>query len=513
MSKLNNLNNLLKSNVTNNVISNVISNEEQTIIDECKKDLDELVRETKELITKLNKPSKEIEKFINDYNNLSTKFNSIKNTNQINTNQINTHLKNIYPKIITLTKLLEEKQYSFLKNKTQLELEFKSLINKSRQNLTKISEILKDNTLKFGKTPKLGQNKENKEKNVFVRNFKGRNTILKKFSNPFLIELNSILNQNKNLYNNINKKFKNFLETESESYKVIKLKKDFQIFIIKYYINKYKQLFSKNSHINFEQSDKNILESLLKIKQTITKLDTDLSYLNTEIIINKNNININDLYKDFIIVINRFKNYLNYSIKELQERLTTDISKIDIEIEQYIDAIIKLIEEFNTRHNNNKIYGTNGLEKYKNVLQKYRDNLGSKIKENYFNALLQKMEQGLTTISSKSNLTLLEPINNSINIETYSLNNKFQMNDIISWTDEKHVEKYGRIIGEYNEKPNYRKVQLITINNNNNIQNNLNNRNNGGIRDIQIIKDNNLIVEKIGTYNPESRKITKKITK
>ena len=257
--------------------------------------------------------------------------------------------------------------------------------------------------------------------------------------------------------------------------------------------------------------------------------------MNTTIIIKDNNKNINNQYNTFKDLLLRFKTYLNDNIKQLQERLTTDIDRINNDIRIHIDEIIKLIDKFNKMHNNNIIYKTNGLNDYKNSLDKYKSKLESSVKNNFFTKLLANIEKKLnsstnihigtngsniinkiTTNESTTNKgfesTRSEGSRNNTNersgIDTSKeLNEALKINDIISWTDRNKINKYGKIIGPpTNGNPRKKKVQVITLNNNNNIFNT------GRTLDKNIISSNGIGgITKIGTYNPESKKLIRSI--
>ena len=504
INNINNINNIIsKTHTSNNFEEGILKNYNEEI-EGYNKTLEELFAKIKTL----SEPSKELRENITS---LSNKLNEFGNLSNLNNNTVKERFSEI---------LLFDGEYKELKKES-------ITINKFSEDL----ETLLVNTDTFitnikGKASNIIEKKVNKGK--LMENLKKAQHIVssqyngkynrKYFSRStedLIYRLNVINNRGMDLLNIYNNKYskyinKNNLMIEELEKKIRLTKNNFKVSIINYYIQKYESLYSKKDNINFNNhTDKNILELLLNIKTTISELDTDLDYLNKTIIINKNNKNINNSYTKFKDVLLKFKTYLTDNIKKLQERLTTDIDKINKGIRIHIDAIIELIDKFNKTHNNNTIYKTNGLNDYKKSLDKYKSNLDSSVKNNYFNKLLANIEKGLNPTSIinslyNTNEESLESNNSNTKILINILNNKFKKNDIISWVSPEGKKKYGIIIGTSDKGDKYLKIKRVDINNNN-VTNKKNNVH--LIIDKEIIKDNNLIVKKIGTYNPTSRKI------
>ena len=481
--ELNELNEFLNAN------NNVISNENQNIINEFKSIFEGLTFKIKELITKSKESKESYEELIKSINTLNTnvrsKLNSFTKNTENTKNTKNTELKEIYQEIVN--------------HKTDKEIHNNTLDLKKERTMiiARIKKIILniDNEIKIREEKQSKRNLTlNIDKRDFIKNIKkntniGSNQTFDSKSIKVISELNIIKRKYLKLFDYCSVSFKKFSDDDiiQNEFNIIlfKLKKDFKIYIIDYYINKYEKLFPKNGNIKFENtSDSSILKVLLEIKDNISKLDTDLSYLKT-IITNNNNKNIKDYLNKLNIVYVELNKYLKNSINKLKEKLTIDISEINKTIGDHINQIINLIENFNKIHNISNIYDTSKLKSYQNELnnaskkQIYIDKLkevGQGLNFENDNENKNNTNNSIDSIDSNNNIISIDSSSNinNFNVNTTEESNgntkkvlNLKNNDIVSWRSQRNSKiKYGLILGpSSNNDIKSKQVQTIILNN------------------------------------------------
>ena len=255
----NELNKILNADDNNNVISI----ENKAIIDEFNNIFTKLIPYIKKLINNSNESKKSYEELIKSINTLNTNTRS-----KLNSSTTNTTLKEIYNQIVSF--------------KTDIDIHNNTLALKKERTMiiTRIKKIILniDNEIKIREEKKSKHNLTlNIDKRDFIKNIKNNidsNQTFDSKSMKVISELNIIKRKYLKLFDYCNSSFKKFSDDyiiQNEFNTILfKLKKDFKIFIINYYIEKYNKLLPKEGFNFKENTDRSILTTLLKIKETIS---------------------------------------------------------------------------------------------------------------------------------------------------------------------------------------------------------------------------------------------------